>query len=96
MQVISVGILADLRELIQGVPLEGILSRFAAVLEEREEVTNLRAAEVMRELGGYVADQSAATRGLVLQDNCGRLRSPLGALWQVAHAAGSATEQGTW
>ena len=56
-QLISVGIPADLRALIEGGPPEGILSRLAAMFEEREEATHLRAAEVMRELGWHVADQ---------------------------------------
>ena len=56
-QLISVGIPADLRDIIEGGPPEGILSRFAAMFEDREAATHLRAAEVMRELGWHVADQ---------------------------------------
>ena len=56
-QLISVGIPADLRDIIEGGPPEGILSRFAAMFEEREEATHLPAAGVMSELGWHVAEQ---------------------------------------
>ena len=49
-QLISVGIPADLRDIIQGGPPEGILSKYNDLFREREEATHLRAAEVMREL----------------------------------------------
>jgi hypothetical protein len=42
---------------IEGGPPEGILSRFAAMLQERKKATHLRAAGVMRKLDWYVADQ---------------------------------------
>ena len=50
-QLISVGIPADLRDLIEGGPPEGILTRFNNIFQELEVATHLRATEVMRELG---------------------------------------------
>ena len=50
-QLISVGIPADLRDLIEGGPPEGILTRFNDIFQELEVATHLRAAEVMQELG---------------------------------------------
>ena len=50
-QLISVGIPADLRDLIEDGPPEGILTRFNDMFQELEVATHLRAAEVMLELG---------------------------------------------
>ena len=50
-QLISVGIPKDLRDIIEGGPPEGIISKFDDLFREVEEATHLRAAEVMRELG---------------------------------------------
>ena len=50
-QLISVGIPADLRDLIEGGPPEGILTKFNNISQEIEMATHLRATEVMRELG---------------------------------------------
>ena len=50
-QLISVGIPADLRDVIEGGPPEGILTRFNDFFQELEVATHLRAAEVMQELG---------------------------------------------
>ena len=50
-QLISVGIPADLRDLIEDGPPEGILTRFNDMFQELEVATHLRAAEVMQELG---------------------------------------------
>ena len=50
-QLISVGMPHDLRDIIQGGPPEGILSRFNDMFKEKEDATHIRAAEVMRELG---------------------------------------------
>ncbi len=54
-QLISVGIPADLRDIIQGGPPEGIISKFNNMFQELEDATHLRAAEVMRELGRHAA-----------------------------------------
>ena len=50
-QLISVGIPADLRDIIQGGPPPGILSKFHDMFRDLEDATHLRAAELMRELG---------------------------------------------
>ena len=50
-QLISVGIPADMRDIIEGGPPESILSKFNDMFSELETATHLRAAEVMRELG---------------------------------------------
>ena len=50
-QLISVGLPDDLRNIIQGGPPEGILSRFNDMFKEKEDATHIRVAEVMRELG---------------------------------------------
>ena len=50
-QLISVGIPGDLRDIIEGGPPEGILSRFNDMLKEIEDATHIKAAEVMREIG---------------------------------------------
>ena len=50
-QLISVGLPDQLRDIIEGGPPEGILSRFNDMFNEKEEATHTRAAEVMRELG---------------------------------------------
>jgi hypothetical protein len=50
-QLISVGIPADLRDIIEGGPPEGIISKFDELFSEIEVSTHLRAAEVMQELG---------------------------------------------
>ena len=54
-QLISVGIPVDLRDIIEGGPPEGIISKFDDLFGEIEEATHLRAAEVMRELGWSAA-----------------------------------------
>ena len=41
----------ELRSLIEGGPPEGIFSSFNDMFEEMEEATQIKAAEVMRELG---------------------------------------------
>ena len=55
-QLISVGLPDDLRNIIEGGPPEGILSKFKDMFKEKEDVTHRRAAEVMRELGWDVTD----------------------------------------
>ena len=50
-QLISIGPLAHVREIIEGGPPDGILTRFNDMFQELELATHLRAAEVMRELG---------------------------------------------
>ena len=50
-QLISIRIPADLRDLIEGGPSEGILTRFNDMFQDLEVATHLRAAEVMREPG---------------------------------------------
>ena len=55
-QLISVGLPDELRNIIEGGPPEGILSRFNDMFKEKEEATQLRAAEVMRELGWDATD----------------------------------------
>ena len=50
-QLISVGIPADLRDLLEGGPPEDILTRFNDMFQDLEVATHLRAAEVMLELG---------------------------------------------
>ena len=54
-QLISVGLPADLRDIIEGGPPEGIISKFNDLFQEIEAATHLRAAEVMRELGWSAA-----------------------------------------
>ena len=54
-QLISVGIPADLRDIIEGGPPEGIISKFDDLFSDIAEATHLRAAEVMRELGWSAA-----------------------------------------
>ena len=49
-QLISVGLPADLRDIIESGPPEGILTRFDDMFKEKEDATHIRAAEVMREL----------------------------------------------
>ena len=41
----------NFRNIIEGVPPEGILSRYCDMFKEKEDATHIRAAEVMRELG---------------------------------------------
>ena len=55
-QLISVGVPDNLRDIIESGPPQGILSRFNDMFQEKEEMTHLRAAEVMRELGWHAAD----------------------------------------
>ena len=55
-QLISVGLPDELRNIIEGGPPEGILSRFNDMFKEKEEATHLKAAEVMRELGWDATD----------------------------------------
>ena len=47
-QLISVGLPDELRNIIEGGPPEGILSRFDDMFKEKEEATHIRAAEIMR------------------------------------------------
>ena len=55
-QLISVGLPDELKNIIEGGPPKGILSRFNDMFKEKEEATHLRAAEVMRELGWDATD----------------------------------------
>ena len=55
-QLMSVGLPDELRRIIEGGPPEGILSRFKDMFKEKEEATQIRAAEVMRELGWDTTD----------------------------------------
>ena len=50
-QLLSLGLPADLRDIIEGGPPEGILSRFAGMFDDIEEATRLRASELMVRLG---------------------------------------------
>ena len=50
-QLISIGIPTDLRDLIEGGPPEGILTRFNDMFQDLEVATHLRATGVMQELG---------------------------------------------
>jgi hypothetical protein len=50
-QLISIGIPTELRNIIEGGPPEGILSRFNALFKEKEDATHIQAAEVMSEIG---------------------------------------------
>ena len=50
-QLISIGLPDELRNIIEGGPPEGILSRFNDMFKEKEEATHITAAEVMRKLG---------------------------------------------
>jgi hypothetical protein len=55
-QLISVGLPDNLRNIIEGGPPEGILSRFCGMFKEKKDATHIRAAEVMRELGWDATD----------------------------------------
>ena len=55
-QLISVGLPDEVRNIIEGGPPEGILSRLNDMFKEKEEATHLKAAEVMRELGWDATD----------------------------------------
>ena len=46
----------ELRNIIEGGPPEGILSRFNDMFKEKEEATHITAAEVMRKLGWDATD----------------------------------------
>ena len=61
-QLISIGLPEELRSILQGGPPEGILSRFCDMFKEKEDATNIRAVEVMRELGW-----DAMGQGVLLQ-----------------------------
>ena len=50
-QLISIGIPDSLRDIIEGGPPEGILSRFAAMFNDVEQETRLRASELPARLG---------------------------------------------
>ena len=50
-QLVSIGIPADMRDIIEGGPPEGIISKSDDLFSETEMSTHLRVAEVMRELG---------------------------------------------
>ncbi len=49
-QLISIGLPTDLRNIIEGGPPEGILTRFDAMFQELEASTHLRAARIMAEM----------------------------------------------
>ena len=49
-QLISVGIPDNLRELLEGGPPPGILSRFDDMFKEKEDATHIKAAELMQAL----------------------------------------------
>ena len=49
-QLISVGLPTGLRDIIEGGPPKGILTRFDAMFKELEESTHLRAAQIMAEM----------------------------------------------
>ena len=55
-QLISVGLPDELRNIIEGGPPEGILSRFNDLFEEKEDATHIKDAEVMRALGWDATD----------------------------------------
>ena len=55
-QLISVGVPDELRNIIEGGPPEGILSRFNDMFKETEEATHIRAAEIMRDLAWDATD----------------------------------------
>ena len=50
-QQISVGIPDNLRDLLESGPPQGMLSRFDDMFKEKELATDIKAAEVMMELG---------------------------------------------
>ena len=41
----------ELRDITEGGPPQGIISKFNDMFQEKEEATHMRAAEVMREMG---------------------------------------------
>ena len=49
-QLISIGLPKGLRDIIEGGPPEGILTRFNSMLQELEVFTHLRAAKIMADL----------------------------------------------
>ena len=49
-QLVSVGLPASLRSIIEGGPPEGVLSRFADMFSETEQATHAQAARLLREL----------------------------------------------
>ena len=50
-QRISIGIPASLRDIIEGGPPDGILSRFSAMFDDTEKATHLAASELLTRLG---------------------------------------------
>ena len=50
-QLIPIGIPDSLRDIIEGGPPEGILSRLAAMFNDVEQETRLRASELLARLG---------------------------------------------
>ena len=50
-QLSSIGMPSSLRDIVEGLPLEGIFSRLAAMLDDIEESTRLREAELMAHFG---------------------------------------------
>ena len=50
-QIISVGLPKNLRDIIEGGPPEGILSRFSAMFDEIEKETHLQASELLKRFG---------------------------------------------
>ena len=59
-QFISIGLPDDLRQIIEGGPAQGILSKCSDMFQEKEDATHLRAAEVMQELGWHTAESLSA------------------------------------
>ena len=55
-QLISIGFPNELRNIIEGGPPDGILSRFNDMFKEKEEATYIAAAKVMRKLGWDATD----------------------------------------
>jgi hypothetical protein len=55
-QLISVGMPLELKEIIEGGPPQGIISKFGDMFQETEDATHIRAAEVMKELGWDASD----------------------------------------
>ena len=50
-QLISIGVPSSLRDVIEGGPPDGILSRFAAMFKDIEDDTHLRASELLTHQG---------------------------------------------
>ena len=61
-QLIFIGIPGSLRDILEGGPPEGILSRFNDMLKETEDATHIKAAEIMREIGWNDAAVDASSQ----------------------------------